>query len=361
MRVLPSVVLACVVVLGSQDSASSQEYYLGEIIHNGPIYSTPVYPSAPVYQPTPVYQSAPVYQSLPSGHATIDPIAACCDCPTSGDCKCKDLNCTLKLWPPNCKKSGPTTKTPIRCEIVGKIPKDSDDIDCHELVKEFQYDTLVPRIACNTFTCREIGTKTIQCEVDECRPGCGFKVCIPIKKCVTKSVECKLVYQSMKHRVFLRTDPKDSKTPSFDVFVINDPAPGAPGHAGGMPREWLVMHCGSRANIQSRFPGMIAMNKGKDVKPKATPADVGIELFVKKELIKEILQTARDKASEEEVPDSTLTGGEVSKSPAVEPYQNGAVPAAEVSLEEKGGKGQIAKVKEDIDAALELALAQLSN
>lgn len=230
--------------------------------------------------------------------STHDPVAACCGCPSTGDCKCKNLSCQLRLSPPNCKKSGKTVKTPIPCEIYGTIPKDTEDYNCYEQVYNFDYETNVPKIMCSTQTCYEIGTKKLECKIEDCKPGCWFNVCVPINDCVTKTVECRLVKQAMPHIIYKRTDPNDNPRVSYDVYVINNPTPGASDHAGGMPSKWLVMHCATKSELGKRFPNMIASNKGKDVAPEATDADVNIELAIDEELLKAYLAESADEDSD---------------------------------------------------------------
>ena len=349
MRVVRNMLLVIPLILGLPSLVSGQVILNpGErIISWGPIQSAPA----------PVYHSPPVVQTH-----SVDPVTACCGGSVTGDCKCKHLHCELKLHPPHCKKTGPTTKTPIYIKILGKIPKDEQNYDCYELIKDFNYDTLVPTILCTTTKCVEIGTKTLQCEVEGCRPGCSFTVCIPVKNCVTKTVECKLVKKPMPHKIFKRTDPNDHPKVSYDVYVINNADENSPYHAGGMPERWLVMHCATKEQVQAKFPNMLAKNQGKNVKPKATTADVGIELLVKKELVKQFVEAAKEKAAQQETVESRKTAKESDKPTVIKGKLKAETAQSpnEKVVSSKLARAKVATTKEEIDAALEAALAKLS-
>lgn len=228
----------------------------------------------------------------------VDPVDSCCGTAHKGDCKCKHgLNCELTLSRHPCNRGGQLRKTPRRYNIVGKIPKIDDVTDCYKEITKFNYNTLVPTIVCTTHKCVEIGTKTIQCEVGDCKPGCSFRVCVPINDCTTKTVECRLVDKEMPHRVMQRTDP-DSGEVTFDVYVINNSDESSPYHAGGMPEEWLVMHCASKDDVRRKFPSMVVSNRGKNVEPQLTDADVNIKLAFDKDAIAAYLEQ-HDKDSED--------------------------------------------------------------
>ena len=253
--------------------------------------------------------------------SVLNPIAACCDGAPAGDCKCKDLDCEPKLSPANCEYTGTTEKEKIPYEIIGKIPLRTSSTNCYEKVEEFTYNALVPEILCTTQECVEIGTKKIECEVDECKPGCSFTVCVPVNKCITKKVECRLTPKPMRHVAYRRTDPNDSPSVSFDIYVINDADSTSPFHAGGMPKEWLVMHCATAEQVHKKFPNMLAKNKGKNIQPQETEADVNIELAFDEETLKSFLEKSSANASdskteqpETQTPIASQTKDQVQKS-----------------------------------------------
>jgi len=241
------------------------------------------------YFPMPVY-SQPVYASPTSvvtNIAKTDPFAACkcgCDPSTPGDCKCKNLDCKLRL-PDNCKVVRGPHKTLIPCDVYGKVPKRTVETSCTQKLFAFEFPTDVPEVHCVTDYCTEIGKKILQCI-----PGCCFSVCVPKAKCKTEKVECKLASKLMRMELWSR---QEGQRLVYDVYVVNDKDPASAFHAGGMPARWLILHCASPENFNSRFPG-IDINTGaslgaldQDAKPEATPADVKIELITDKETIKE--------------------------------------------------------------------------
>jgi len=87
--------------------------------------------------------------------------------------------------------------------------------------------------------------------------------------------------------------------PVYDVYVINNSDPQSPFHAGGMPAKWLVLHCGSKEDVKDRFPtairadGTPLVEAEKDATPKATPADVNIEMVTDIEKIQEYENQAK--------------------------------------------------------------------
>ncbi|MEO1525734.1 MAG: hypothetical protein AAFX06_09870 [Planctomycetota bacterium] len=335
-------------VCAGHASTLHAQYYSETIIHSAPVYSTPVitYPSTPVYPSVvsqPVVQSMP--QPVPQSVSVSDPVANCCGGTTTGDCTCKNLgSCELTLVPSNCRRSGRTTKTPIPFTKYGKIPKDNIDVNCYTKVAEFNYDTKVPTIECKTVYCKEIGKKTIQCEVDDCRPGCYFKVCVPINECVTKTVECKFVWKEMPHIIYRRDDP--NRRDVYDVYVINDPDVNSPYHAGGMPKEWLIMHCATKAQVQAKFPNQIASNKGKKLKSQPTDADVDVELVVDQEMLQ--------KAIEEEANAGTQKTAETEKVVATSDSQEKlsvTLRASNSDVAEEVAEAKVAEPKADEVAA----------
>ena len=237
--------------------------------------SQTVYPQVPIYQ-----QPVLVAPAVPSVVAGVrSPLAACnCNPTNPGDCKCKDLDCKIRL-PHNCKTSKPTKKTPVPCTIYGKIPVCTECLDCLSKVCDFNAETDVPQIHCTEEKCVEIGKKLV-----ECLPGCCFSVCVPTYKCYTQSVECKLGKKVMPMQLWCRTE--DNKK-LYDVYVINNPDPKSAVHAGGMPAKWLIMHCGTENNVNTRFPGILqtgGLSLG-DQKSQATSADVKVTLVVDQEAV----------------------------------------------------------------------------
>ncbi len=255
------------VVLLNSTSASAQSQTTGA-------YFPAAEYAQPAYLPAPSF--APQIQ-------TVDPFSACnCNPSTPGDCKCKNLDCKLRL-PHNCKVVRGPHKTPIPCTVYGKVPKRSVKSSCTQKLFGFEFETEVPEVHCVTDYCNEIGKRTLQC-----MPGCCFSVCVPIFECTTEKVECKLVTKRMRMELWSR---QEGQSVVYDVYVINEKDPASAFHAGGMPARWLILHCASPTHFNSRFPG-IDINTGarlgnvdKESKPKATPADVKIELITDKDEI----------------------------------------------------------------------------
>lgn len=270
MNVLRSALIMTLVVLLNSSLASAQSQTTGAYILP-PAYAQPVYMPPTAIVPT-------------------DPFAACqCNPSNPGDCKCKNLDCKIRL-PQNCKNVRGPYKTPVPCTVYGKVPKRTIKSCCAQKLFGFEYLTDVPEIQCITDYCNEIGKKTL-----ECLPGCCFSVCVPLNECTTEKIECKLISKPMKMELWSRNENGQIK---YDVYVINDKNPDSSYHAGGMPGRWLVLHCGSSTHFNNRFPG-IDINTGaslgkldKNIKPKATPADVDIELITDKAKIKEYMKKA---------------------------------------------------------------------
>ncbi len=273
-----AVVIAIAVTLAP--ACSMAQFYGQPTYHSGPIVSQPMI----VVSPQPV---------------TRDPFDACkCGCPpgSPGDCKCKHLDCKIRLST-NCKATKPLKITPINCRVCGKIPKREYSENCLKKICDFYYDTEVPEIHCAIETCTEIGKKSL-----ECLPGCCFSVCVPVKECTTEKVECKLVLKRMPMQLWKR---KDEGRDVFDVYVINDCDENSEFFAGGMPEKWLVIHCGSKQDIMHRFPGALCADGSpmviskKGTKPKATPADVDIELVLDEKKVEEFVKQAAEKIEKE--------------------------------------------------------------
>lgn len=288
MNILRIVLILALAVLLTPRSAESQ-------IHQ-------IYTPAPVYQ-TPII-STPIFPSTPG--ISQDPFAACSCNPTNpGECKCKNLDCKIKL-PLNCKNSKPPTKTPILCKIYGKIPVHTIESNCLNKHCDFQYVTDVPEVHCIKETCCEIGTKLIQC-----LPGCCFNVCVPINACVTQTVQCKLSPKNMPMELWRRD--QDGQV-LYDVFVINNPDVNSPFHAGGMPAKWVIMHCGTAAQFHQRFPGAVcsdgkpmlnAKNLKQGVKPESTSADVDIKLVVDEKKVQQYIKELNEaKVGDEKKPET---------------------------------------------------------
>lgn len=274
-----------------------------------------------IIPPQPIYQSgAVVNQGVVIGQPVqANPIwNSTCNCPPGGgDCQCKNLDCKTKFRYPKsgCRKVTPRYKKPVPCTIYGAIPKVTRTISCNFKKGDFEYATEVPQIHCVSETCLEIGKKLLQC-----LPGCCFEVCIPKFDCRTDIVECKLVPKTMCMEVWERQDRVKGKV--YDVFVINNPDPSSPYHAGGMPAKWVILQCGTWNEFVSRFPGAISktgvpLTKAKKgTKPKATSADVSIDMvfdkekfyqnFNKKEGAAEKSDSASQKAEKVKVPRSEV-------------------------------------------------------
>jgi len=278
MNVFRSALIMSLVVMLSLSSALAQSGTTGAF------FPPPAY-GQPVYLPP----TAVVPNIVPT-----DPFSACkcgCDPSSPGDCKCKCLDCKVRL-PQNCKIMRGPHKTPIPCTVFGKVPKRTVKSCCTEKRCDFEYGTEVPEIHCVTDYCNEIGKRTLQC-----MPGCCFSVCVPLFECTTEKVECKLTLKPMKMELWTRRDDRTGQT-VFDVYVINQKDPNSPYHAGGMPARWLILHCGSQTDFNNRFPGIDSNTGGslgkldKDAKPEATPADVKIELITDKKEIKKHMDKA---------------------------------------------------------------------
>lgn len=256
-------------------------------IHTSPVYATPSLQHG-THSPPVVTSSAP------------DPLSVCdCDGTSTGPCNCKNLHCKIVL--PHCKTSGPTTKTPIKCDIYGTIPKINHDINCYDWEFDFQHETDVPQIWCTIERCVEIGKKDIQCV-----PGCSFKVCVPINDCEKKTVECRLVPQPMQMKIYRR---KEGNRTVYDVFVINDPDPNSPFHAGGMPAKWLILHCATAEQVRARLPNATKQDGTPIVKSStkgnSTPnedANVNIEILVKESILKEYANKLQEESAEKSEP-----------------------------------------------------------
>ena len=254
----------------------------------------------PMQTVTPVYQQ-PIYSVTPPAIGSLksySPLSVCnCNQP-NGDCKCKNLDCKIKL-PSNCTKKTVASKTPIPCKIYGKIPIYKYNSNC--LVKEcdFQYQTEVPQIQCGCEECVEIGTKLVQC-----LPGCCFNVCVPTFCCKTQSVKCELILKEMPMQLWQRTE--NGRT-VYDVYVINNPAQDSPFFAGGMPAKWVIMHCGTRAEFDSRFPGACSNGNPisdtatqKDATPQTTAADVKLEMIVDQKQLEEYVKQESETTADSE-------------------------------------------------------------
>ena len=161
--------------------------------------------------------------------------------------------------------------------MLGTIPKLVYTEDCYEREVQFNAETKVPEIHCATKTCIKIGTKTF-----ECVPGCTFSLCIPTAQCEEETVECKLVPRMMQMAAKIRRDG------TVDVYVINNSDTTAPNHAGGMPEQWIVMHCATKEQVRSKFPsatrpdGSPISSTIRSSESLDTTADVNIEVVIRK-------------------------------------------------------------------------------
>ena len=283
------------IATGITSSADAQLYQQTQPIQQFPIVQPgTVITSPPISAPivsNPIILGAPIQSTNPFD------ACQCGSTPGGGECKCKDLHCELKLSS-HCKHTRPLYKHPIPCEILGKIPKEKYEVNCEQLKRKFQYLTKVPQIHCTTEVCTEIGKKDLQCI-----PGCCFSVCVPTTACKTETVECKLVNKMMNLEIWERNDPERGLV--YDVDVINDRNPSSEFHAGGMPAKWLVMHCGSKAELSQCFAdakksdgSLLFTSVKKGTKPKATKADVDIKLVVKKAIVESYLKKEQDKVNE---------------------------------------------------------------
>ena len=260
--------------------------------NNQPVYySHPPTYSKKIYTPTPHY-------TPPTKPADPREICGCGNTPSTGDCQCKNLKCELKKL--HCNKIVDRDVTHLDPpEIYGKIPRRNVDKNCLELVCEFYAKTKVPEIHCVTEECNEIGKRKY-----ECFEGCYFQLCIPVKECTTVSVECKLVEQNMLMRLMRRFDKGRIV---YDVYVINNSDPNSGFQAGGMPAEWLIMHCASAADIKRRFPDttckngepLVQVGKGDKL---TEDAEVDIALIFDKEKIEEYMHQVANQEQDRNAP-----------------------------------------------------------
>ncbi|QDT70558.1 hypothetical protein MalM25_35070 [Planctomycetes bacterium MalM25] len=226
--------LAAIVVasLASGESLAQRYYYGQPVYHSAVVHSSVVATPAPCSKPT-------------GGAPSASDLLKNCHCdnhPDECNCECKKcLDCIITL-PLNCCASDCTT-TPIKCDILGKVPRIDRDTDCYVRTIKFQGLTKVPQIVCETKTCVEIDKKKVECLED-----CEFEVCVPVNKCCEQTVRCELTNKLMNIEAKLR----DNGT--WDIYVVNA-NPGSPQHAGGMPRVWVLYHCLSLNKLQSTFPG----------------------------------------------------------------------------------------------------------
>ena len=197
----------------------------------------------------------------------------------AGDCNCKQCNknCEPRLCSPFCRTLLKRDKRPLSCEIVGKIPLHRSEGNCRSLYFEGVVTTKVPQVHCTNNVCVEIGTKLIKC-----LENCFFEVCIPVAECCESAKECKLVDKPMKVRVYKREDPRFGTV--FDVHVINDVDPASNFHAGGMPKEWVILSCATIDQLKSKCPQVSKLDGTKlfdtvaDAKSEPTEADTDIRL-----------------------------------------------------------------------------------
>ncbi|EMI22057.1 hypothetical protein RMSM_01016 [Rhodopirellula maiorica SM1] len=169
------------------------------------------------------------------------------------------------------------SKTPIHLKIIGRIPRINEETNCYVTKIDFQAPTKVPYVISKTHKCVEIGKRAITC-----LPGCTFSLCVPINECCESVLTCELRNKTMNLRAWKR----DNGT--YDVYVLNE-ASGA-FSAGGMPEKWLVMHCATKSQVESKFPAVqVTARDGKPVservvlnahRPKSTSADTEMEFVV---------------------------------------------------------------------------------
>lgn len=123
----------------------------------------------------------------------------------------------------------------------------------------------------------------------------------------------------------------------YDVYVINNPDPNSPFHAGGMPAKWLVMHCASPNEFRAKFPNSVSESgqplvKSKpDAKPQTTKADVPIEMIVDQEEIEKYVATAEAKVEAESKETTQAKKSESASQPAEKPAKTSTKNATETA------------------------------
>lgn len=163
--------------------------------------------------------------------------------PGTDACECKScLDCKITL-PTNCCKTSGTTR-PIKNKILGTIPKRSRNISCYDFEIDFEWETDVPQVVCETQKCVGIDKMLVNC-----MPDCNFEVCVPVVECCDKVEKCELTKKRMKMKA------KHRRNGTWDIYVINNADENSPFHAGGMPEVWLTHHCLDPEQLQREFPG----------------------------------------------------------------------------------------------------------
>ncbi|MFG0264948.1 MAG: hypothetical protein ACF8AM_07320, partial [Rhodopirellula sp. JB055] len=126
---------------------------------------------------------------------------------------------------------------------------------------------------------------------------------VPINDCEKKTVECRLVPQLMQMKIYRR---KEGSRTVYDVYVINDPDPNSPFHAGGMPAKWLILHCATAEQVRAQLPNATKQDGtpivNKSTKGKSTPnkeANVNIEMVVKESILKEYADQLQEESAED--------------------------------------------------------------
>ncbi|WP_345688000.1 hypothetical protein [Novipirellula caenicola] len=169
------------------------------------------------------------------------------------------------------------SKTPIHVKIIGRIPRIDEETNCYVTKIDFQAPTKVPYVISKTHRCVEIGKRAITC-----LPGCTFSLCVPINECCENVLTCELRNKTMNLRAWKRNNG------TYDVYVLNQAS--GPFSAGGMPEKWLVMHCATKSQVESKFPEVqVTARDGKPVServvlnrrvPQSTSADTEMEFVV---------------------------------------------------------------------------------
>ena len=272
--------------------ADAQHYGGHVIIHPQPSCQIhPIYPAPPIHHPILPpscshcgHYPCTCHHHPPCSHCGHypctchhhNPCSHCGHSPCNCDCN-HCLDCEIRLSH-HCDRRT-CSKTPIPFNIIGHIPKINEETNCYVTKIDFQAPTKVPYVICKTHRCVEIGKRAITC-----LPGCTFSLCVPIAECCETVLTCELRDKMMKLRAWKRDNG------SYDVYVLNE-ASGA-FSAGGMPEKWLVMHCASKAQVESKFPSVqVTARDGKPVsqrvvmtphRSKPTTADTEMELVISK-------------------------------------------------------------------------------
>ncbi|WP_144056792.1 hypothetical protein [Rhodopirellula europaea] len=102
---------------------------------------------------------------------------------------------------------------------------------------------------------------------------------------------------------------KEGNRTVYDVYVINDPDPNSPFHAGGMPAKWLILHCATAEQVRAQLPNATKQDGTPIVKSstkgKSTPnedANVNIEMVVKESILKEYADELQKESAEDSAP-----------------------------------------------------------